>query len=1363
MGRAIATENALGEITTTVYDEAGATGTPALAASNPVVVNGGTVAIISASESGTTVTVTTDGSNGFTSGDHVLVTGMSVAGYNGAFTVASASGHTFTYTDSSGLASATGGTASDPSATTALSGNQRSMVESITYTFGTAVTLGSGAFSIALHPDITVNSTPNQTAGTLPTLSWASPDGGTTWVVTFSGSGVSHGSIADGVYDITLNGMWVTSNSTGVTMVSTRTDTFFRLFGDSNGDAKVDSTDSTAYSGTSGVSNGSAGYLAYFDSNDDGTVDASGTDDTAFGTRSGTTWTAFTSGAFSTGIADSFSATVDALGNRTTTIYDAAGEAIATIDALGNRTTTAYDAAGNAVAVTDANNHTTTSVYDADNRQIATVDALGNRTTTTYDAAGNAVALTDANNHTTTTVYDGDNRQIATVDALGNRTTTVYDAAGNVVNSIDNLGNNTTYVYDGLNRQVETIDPLGRIATTVYDADDNVVNTIDGNDHTTTYVFDADNRQLSVTNGAGDITTTVYDIAGTPGAPTVSAVTVNGGTVAIVSASESGTTVTVTTNGNNGFNVSDSVFITGMSVAGYNGVFTIASASGNTFTYTAASGLGSATGGTATDAAAGYTALSGAQRSLVDSVVYTFNEPVDVGANAFSIALQPNVTVNAVTGQTVGTLPALSWSSPDGGTTWVVTFSGSGVSHGSIADGVYDITLNGMWVAAQSNGVTMLATRTDTFYRLFGDYDGNLAVDLSDASQYSSTSGLSNGAADYLAYFDYDDNGTVDASGTDYTAFSSRSGTTWTAFTSGASTSVVADSFTATIDPNGHITTMMMDGAGQNIASIDALGNITTTTYDAAGNAIAQTDANNHTTTSVYDADNRQVASVDALGNRTTTVYDAVGNVVNTIDANSNKTTYVYDADNRQVNTIDALTNKTTTVYDAVGNVVNQIDGAGDKTTFVYDADNRQTVQIDPLSNRTTTVYDLAGTPGAPTVSSVTVNGGTVALVSASESGTTVTVTTNGVDGFSASDSVFITGMSVAGYNGTFTIASVPTTDTFTYTDTSGLSSATGGTATDASSSGTALMGTQRSMVVGLEFNFSTPVTIEPGAFSIALHPNVTVNGTTGQTVGTLPTLSWASPDGGTHWVVTFSGSGVTNGSIANGVYDITLNGIWVVDGSGQTMRLTRTDTFYCLFGDYNADMKVDSTDYTQFLTSYNVKNGYPGYLAYFDIANDAKVSTLDLGFFNSDNPTTWTAFTSGATSSVIANSFVATIDPNSHITTTVMDAAGQTIASIDGLGNTTSMVYDNAGNLVNQIDPRGDKTTYVYDAANRQVNSIDGAGDKTTTVYDAAGNVVNSIDGRGEKTTYVYDADNRLVNTIDANSHKTTTVYDAA
>ena len=71
------------------------------------------------------------------------------------------------------------------------------------------------------------------------------------------------------------------------------------------------------------------------------------------------------------------------------------------------------------------------------------------------------------------------------------------------------------------------------------------------------------------------------------------------GLATITSATESGTTATITTSSAPGFTVGQTVDIGGVGVAGYNGTFTITGVTGNTFTYTTASGLGSSSGGDA--------------------------------------------------------------------------------------------------------------------------------------------------------------------------------------------------------------------------------------------------------------------------------------------------------------------------------------------------------------------------------------------------------------------------------------------------------------------------------------------------------------------------------------------------------------------------------------------------------------------------------------------------------------------------------------------------------------------------------------------------------------------------------------------
>ena len=131
--------------------------------------------------------------------------------------------------------------------------------------------------------------------------------------------------------------------------------------------------------------------------------------------------------------------TTDALGNRATMVFDAAGNTLATVDQLGNRTT---------------------FVYDELNRVEAASDALGNRATTTFDAAGNVRTVVDQLNRTTTFGYDARNLQVTTTDARGNVWTTQYDELGRAWRRIDPLGHDTRTYFDAAGRAAESADQL---------------------------------------------------------------------------------------------------------------------------------------------------------------------------------------------------------------------------------------------------------------------------------------------------------------------------------------------------------------------------------------------------------------------------------------------------------------------------------------------------------------------------------------------------------------------------------------------------------------------------------------------------------------------------------------------------------------------------------------------------------------------------------------------------------------------------------------------------------------------------------------------------------------------------------------
>lgn len=120
-----------------------------------------------------------------------------------------------------------------------------------------------------------------------------------------------------------------------------------------------------------------------------------------------------------------------------------------------------------------------------------------------------------------------------------------------------------------------------------------------------------------------------------------------------------------------------------------------------------------------------------------------------------------------------------------------------------------------------------------------------------------------------------------------------------------------------------------------------------------------------------------------------------------------------------------------------------------------------------------------------------------------------------------------------------------------------------------------------------------------------------------------MPTLNWAavnpnSDGSSSQWVITFSGAGVTGGSIADGVYDITLNASAITSefNPTSTVQPRPTDTFYRLFGDAQGTGKVNTADYDAFLSTYGLKSTSAGYLGYFAADGTIKVDTSDYDAF---------------------------------------------------------------------------------------------------------------------------------------------------
>ena len=261
------------------------------------------------------------------------------------------------------------------------------------------------------------------------------------------------------------------------------------------------------------------------------------------------------------------------------------------------------------------------------------------------------------------------------------------------------------------------------------------------------------------------------------------------------------------------------------------------------------------------------------------------------------------------------------------------------------------------------------------------------------------------------------------------------------------------------------------------------------------------------------------------------------------------------------------------------GNVTLDGTGAGDNPTpLVF---NNTTVQVD---------VQVSSIVSAPT--------------GATQSGSTVTITTSTPHGLVVGHNVVIAGVGVAGYNGTFAITSVPTPTTFTYTGAPGLAASGGGTAIDPTLGGLTLkgavlqIGNATGTTMGqLVFGGSLPQAIDgaagnPGTVlfggnasnilssnssTLTFGPNLTITGAT----GLINTTSVAFNNLGTiaadpaavglvNGTITLSGTNWTNSGAINAKNGGTLHaqgtttnfaagtltgGTWQVFG-GSTLRL---------------------------------------------------------------------------------------------------------------------------------------------------------------------------------------------------------------
>jgi Dockerin type I domain len=149
----------------------------------------------------------------------------------------------------------------------------------------------------------------------------------------------------------------------------------------------------------------------------------------------------------------------------------------------------------------------------------------------------------------------------------------------------------------------------------------------------------------------------------------------------------------------------------------------------------------------------------------------TFDGLVTIDSGAFELRQQG--------GELVSLNVAASVS--NGRTEAVLTFSGPSITGGSLADGNYTLIVHGDRVRdADGNQLDLDGDgmaggdRSDSFFRFFGDSNGDRDVDLDDAARFLSSFGSGLGDPNFLAYMDFNGDARVDI--VDALAFADRFG-----------------------------------------------------------------------------------------------------------------------------------------------------------------------------------------------------------------------------------------------------------------------------------------------------------------------------------------------------------------------------------------------------------------------------------------------------------------------------------------------------------------------------------------------------------------------------------------------------------
>jgi RHS repeat-associated protein len=537
---------------------------------------------------------------------------------------------------------------------------------------------------------------------------------------------------------------------------------------------------------------------------------------------------------------------------------------------------------------------------------------LRGQTKEKFNGSGRLESVTDRDGNETTLAYNGSGKFETITDPTGRKITLTYNAEGLVERAKDPMGHEVKYAYES--KQLKSVTLPGEASASwqfKYDGSHRMTSFTDGRGGKTTNEYDSSNRVIAQTDPMERKTTFAYE----------------------------GFHTTITNKATGA--VTDEWFNSNNQPMSITRGYGTASATTETFTYTAAGLLASKTDGNGHPTNYEYDANGNRIKETDpegDETSWTFN-----GSHQVLTATTPNGERTTIARNANGDPETVSRPAPESKTQTVSFAYGP---HGEVE--TMTDPLGHVWSFEYDKYGDRIASIDPEGDKQTWTYDEDSRA-ISAVSPRGNEEGAE--AANFTTSIERD------AQGRPIKITDPLGHETKTAYDADGNVESVTD-------PNGRKTKFTYDPDNELTKVEHANKAVEETGYDGAGAVTSQTDGNKDKTTYVRNILGEPIETIDPLERRTIRTYNPAGNLATRKDTDGRTTTYSYDkADRlREVSYSDGITPKVTFSYDKDGNLTGMVDGTGE-STYEYDQLDRLTHSKNGNAETVSWTYDVGDEP----------------------------------------------------------------------------------------------------------------------------------------------------------------------------------------------------------------------------------------------------------------------------------------------------------------------------------------------------------------------------------------------------------------